>query len=223
MRFFNTFLLLVLILLNGNAFAGVVTITDEDFEGGASGWSNNSTDNTYPGSFTEFLGRFGAGTSEPVEKTFPINSTVSTVTISFDFYEIDSWDFELFNVYVNGELISSHDFKHNIDDVPRHGLPRILPGDIDGNQNIGFNATWPDQGYHYEFEMNMSTDLLTLGFETTIGSSLTDESYGIDNVVITQEIPDSVPVPFTPMTWILLVLALATMGTFALKRRVLAS
>lgn len=216
MKLLSTLLLVCFVFLSANTFAGVNLIASEDFEGGAAGWSDNSTDNTYPTTFTEFLGRFGAATAEPVWKTFPITGGHTRVSIAFDFYEIDSWDYELFKVFVNGQLISSHDFKHNRDESPLHGLPRILPGDTDGNQNIGFTS-WPDQGYRYEFELDMSAETLTLGFETTIMSLLADESYGIDNLVITQEVPD--PVPFAKLSWIFIILAMTVMGFVALRRR----
>ena len=135
MNYIRNFLLLSLVTVSTSSFASLIVITDEDFEGGAAGWSNNSTDNTYPATFTEFLGRFGASTTEPVTKTFPVTSGVK-VTITFDFYEIDSWDYEDFRLYVNGGLVSEDDFKHNRDDGPVHGLPKILPGDIDGDTDL---------------------------------------------------------------------------------------
>jgi hypothetical protein len=209
MKKLRVLLLSCLSLVQGIAFAETTVVTNEDFEGGASGWSTNTTDNSVPGAFTEFLGRFGGSSAEPITKTFTLKKITSKITIEFDFYEIDSWDFEQFRVWVNGDQVSTGTFKHNRDDGPINDLPKILPGDIDGNQNSGF-ASWPDQGFHYVIELDMFTDSLTLGFDSTITSSIGDESWGVDNLVITQHIPD--PVPFSPVTWVLLVFGLGLLG-----------
>ena len=71
MKKLNILLLACLVMIHGIAMAKVVTITDEDFEGGASGWSTNTTDNTHPGTFTGYeefqLGKHvRSGMSQPM-------------------------------------------------------------------------------------------------------------------------------------------------------------
>ena len=86
-------------------------ISSEDFEGGSSGWSDNSTNNTVP-AFTEFLGRFtGTSEAQSVYKTFVLPGDQLSVIIEFDFYEIDSWDGDnesaddSFIVYIDDSIV----------------------------------------------------------------------------------------------------------------------
>ena len=61
-----------------------------NFENGAGPeWSNRTTDNSYPATFTEFLGRFSN------DSTFLSLANLTAggkYTLHFDFYAIDSWD-----------------------------------------------------------------------------------------------------------------------------------
>ena len=115
---------------------------------------------------------------------------------------------------MNGEVITTGNFKHDRDDGPVNNLPKVFPGDINGSQDFGF-AGWPDQAFHYQIELDTYADSITLAFDSTIGSSIADESWGIDNLVITQEIPD--PVPFSPFAWLVLLIGLGVLGVTGLR------
>jgi large repetitive protein len=172
------------------SLAGLVA--SENFESGATGWNDNTTTNGGT-NFTTFLGRFG-GTSgaQTVNKTYALSGTQTQVTVTFNFYEIDSWDYEYFKVFINDAVVSSLDFKHNVDDGTRHGLTKIFSGD-NGNINYGF-STWPDQGYLYQFVINTTGTSLKLGFGSTLNQGIGDEAWGIDNVIISDN-ASSVPIP----------------------------
>jgi len=180
----------LLILAPGTSCAGIVA--SEDFESGATGWSNNTTTNG--GSpFSTFLGRFGGtGGAQTVYKTYALSGNQTQVSVTFNFYEIDSWDYELFDVFINDAVVSSLDFKHNRDDGVLHGLTKIFSGD-NGNIDYGFSG-WPDQGYLYQFVVNTTATSLKLGFGSTLNQGIDDEAWGIDNVQITDNAP-AVPVP----------------------------
>jgi protocadherin Fat 4 len=66
----------------------------EDFEGGATGWSNNTTTDG-GNSFSEFLGQFGYQSGlEGTEKAFSTPEDADKTVIKLDVYEINSWDGE---------------------------------------------------------------------------------------------------------------------------------
>ena len=66
-------------------------IADENYETDADlpGWVNCKVENG--GSLTKFLGRFGNDLPIP-EKTWQLPANAASADISFDFYQIDSWD-----------------------------------------------------------------------------------------------------------------------------------
>ena len=164
--------------------AGMVPIVlvSENFENGSVGWSNNAT--TTGGELTTFLGRFG-GTSgnEAISKTFDlgVEHAGQTVTIKFDMYRIDSWDGtgyngegeERFQVFVNSQLVSNE-----------------LNGDTSnftmttGNEFTGWGS---ERINHYEVTATVGADgTIKLGFGSTLHQGLSDESWGIDNLTISQ-------------------------------------
>ena len=49
----------------------------------------------------------------------------------------------------------------------------------------------------------------------TLTSVDADESWGIDNLVITQDIPD--PVPFSPVAWVVLLIGLGVLGVAGIR------
>lgn len=199
-----------------SAIAVAATITSEDFEGGASGWNTNSTTDG-GATFTEFLGRFGGtGGTEAISKTYGLSGLQTEVTIAFDFYEIDSWDFENFIIYVNGSAVFTNQFKHNREDFsasPSMDAVSLLFVGDDGNVNYGYGS-FPDQGYRYEFTVNTTDTNLSLGFGTTLNSVISDESWGIDNVYITDNAATSVSSPS-----ILLLMSATLIGIPLVRRR----
>ncbi|MAC84535.1 MAG: hypothetical protein CL624_10405 [Arcobacter sp.] len=196
--------------VNGKTFANfanvsifkldnVITEEFEDFETEAVGWSNNtrtevSDDGTNQVPVTNFLGRFQIGTS--VNKTFSFPSYANNeVEIEFDFYEIDTWDYERFTVKLNDEVFVEDNFIHDnhpdLTDVKDTGesLQAVASS---GGHNDG------DQKFHYKLRTNLdSSGDIKVEFSTrglvngdfgknqwSFAQSLNDESWGIDNVHI---------------------------------------
>jgi hypothetical protein len=167
-------------------------VAEEDFEGGATGWSDNTTslptdDDGNVTVFTEFLGRFGGydgnlGMQE-VWKTFTLPGNQSKVRVGFDFYQIDSWDNEDFLVYIDDEVKASDSFHHRDTEAPLKAV--ALPPNA--NQ---IYSQWKDERFHYEFEVPVTDTDIKLGFGSTLNSGKGDESWGIDNVRI--RLPDEV-------------------------------
>ena len=111
MKFWVVSLALTLqLLLGGVAYAQTV-IYEDDFEGGASGWSPNTTENA-PMIGTNILGRFGGATPQ-VSRTFTVPAGATALEIEFDLLRLDSWDFfgpgndDGFSVLIDGNPLFS--------------------------------------------------------------------------------------------------------------------
>ncbi|MBO6919903.1 MAG: cadherin domain-containing protein, partial [Rhizobiaceae bacterium] len=163
----------------------------EDFEGGASGWSNNTT--TDGGTFSEFLGRFGAEDgSEGAEKTFSTPDAASKTVFTMDVYEIDSWDghggggttagAESLVIEVAGETIEIPLDKSwsNESSTGTSGSVSWSFTTTDTNSNKEFGG-WNDQSHKLVIEVSDPEDAVTFKISSTLDQSIADESFGIDN------------------------------------------
>ncbi len=235
-------------------------VTDENFEGGATGWSNNATDNTEP-AFTEFLGRHAAAVKMPTEvvskrfflsgdqtwvslgfdlyqidswdkedflvyvdgkiydwrgirrgepiqenpmtaflgpfrtgiqphKTYELDGAQTQVTIEFDFYQIDSWDDEPFEVYIDGDLAIHHQFSGGSSVASASGpfpngqytASTIKTGEL----GFGLRGDSRRDGiHHYTLILDSTASSVTLGFQMVGNEPAYNEAFGIDNIVIT--------------------------------------
>ena len=182
-------------------------ITDEDFESGAYGWNNNLT--TYGGTtFTTFLGRNGGSVgAQSLYKDFTLSGNQTEVAISFHFYEIDSWDTwnfypyedDRFCIYVDDAVVRCDSYNWGSVDAPAGTMD--LFGGASSPANYGFSY-WPDQGIGYSFTYATTDTNLRLGFGTYLDEGIENESWGIDNVLITDNY-NIAPVP-EPATMFLL-------------------
>lgn len=195
--------------LHGVAEAGVVSF--EDFESGASGWSNSITEDSGHPAFTSFLGRFGGtGGVQAVTKTYALSGDELEATIQFDLYEIDSWDGEYFRVYINDTQVANDLLTWQGFDDPPNATP-LFPATSGGMGNYIY-STWNDQSLRYTFTIPTSATSIKLGFGSTLNSGLADESWGIDNVLVTEYIPE-------PCTFALTALGLSALAAHVRRRR----
>lgn len=189
-------------------------IADEDFEGGATGWSDNTTTigNATVGG-NEFLGRFGgSGGAQDVFKTFALTGLQTQVTVSFDFFRLDTWDNESFNVFIDDVMVASDVFGLVEGAVPLNAVA-ITDFSDHGFYDGFFGA---DQLFRYTFLVATSATSIKLGFGATLDDPyLDDESYGIDNLLITDSVSD---VP-EPSSFLLFGTALLGWGAFVRKRK----
>ena len=182
--------------------AGTVLETN-DFEGDKAldGWTNGKLD--YDHGFTRFLGRFVGEDSDP-QKKFEVPKDAEHAVLSFDFYEIDSWNGVFDNsqdalyVYINHEEVYIGTFKVTEDegswyatsaggirmDRKSQGPPRHI-----GFRNDGLDV-FKDQIHHVELKIPSSfyaaDGHFTLRIDTRItAKNIHDESAGFDNFKLT--------------------------------------
>ncbi|MEM9385757.1 MAG: cadherin domain-containing protein, partial [Pseudomonadota bacterium] len=184
----------------GNESEGLFTVSaeTETFDDGASGWSNDATTGEGDSGFGAFLGRFGsADGAEATTKDFGVADDAEFVTVTFDFYEIDSWDagywgpdagMESFLVDVNGERVLEESFTHESSsrptDVDRQGGSDGVTYTIDSEESVqmGYSG-WADQVHEITITIEAPEEgVMALAFGSTLHQSLRDESYGIDNI-----------------------------------------
>lgn len=190
--------IVVALLAIGMSLLHAFPVSSEDFEAGATGWSNNAT--TTASGFSRFLGRFsGTGGAQSVYKTYTLSGAQTQATIQFDFYEMDSWDGESFYIYINDSLYRTDSFWVN-NHYSNADTPSIAVALNSGTANVGFNSSYADEFFRYTINYNTTATTLKLGFGTTLDEALDNESWGIDNVVITQ---NNVPEPVSALYFFL--------------------
>lgn len=180
------------ILHGDDAAPGYAQVSFEDFEGGASGWSDTTTDATETGAFTEFLGRFsGMAGAQAVSKTFALSGDQDTVQVSFDFYRIDSWDGEHLSIYIDDVAVLTHQLWPGSLNAASSGSfagGRYSIETLSEDSNLGFRnqGTYDDDAiYRYTLTLDAYTGtVVKLGFGADINGGLGDESWGIDNVSV---------------------------------------
>ncbi len=173
------------------------TVHFEDFEAGASGWSTNTT--TEGGAaFSRFLGRFGgSGDDAAVEKTFMIDDGTSEVTITFDLYEIDSWDGETLDIYLNDVAVIQESFEHRFrsgaadraTSGESEGISWTITPKTSGYDDLGFNDNFiwgSDQIHEVTITITDVDGALKFGIGSHLNQSISDESFGIDNFTLVQ-------------------------------------
>lgn len=114
---------------------------------------------------------------QDVSKTFNLSGNQTSVTISFTFNEIDSWDNELFLVWVNDVLVSSSSYFSPVED------DATTTPDMAGDVSHGY-AWWPDNQHTYVITVNTTASTMKLGFGASLDESWSNEAWGVDNLVI---------------------------------------
>jgi hypothetical protein len=150
---------------------------------------------------------------QALEKTYEFGSQYANdeVEIELDFYEIDTWDMERFQIWLNDELVSEDAFIHDCHDqfteTNDTGIYTLSLGNhykndkrtcSDSSSNL-YNlkySRYDDEKYTYKFKgsLNNSGNIKVVfrvrealsgeyGYTTwSYGQGTSDESWGIDNV-----------------------------------------
>ncbi|MBF9043124.1 hypothetical protein HKCCE4037_07290 [Rhodobacterales bacterium HKCCE4037] len=185
-------------------------IYEDNFDGGASGWTPATSETGSP-YYGTILGRVqGTTDANDIElsRTFDLDNTYKDAVIEFDFHRIDSWDGESFQIYANGDPIFTQTFDYATNSsggsntVTIDGVTyNVTLTSLGAPAQNGFNAndTWGfDQSFRVRIEVEDAPDTLELGFGSTLDQELSDESYGFDNFVVVSTNDTSIdPVAFT--------------------------
>ncbi|HRF02664.1 MAG TPA: VCBS domain-containing protein, partial [Pirellulaceae bacterium] len=160
----------------------MTVVATEDFQSGASGWSNNTTSTGT--TMTTFLGRFGGtGGSQSISKSFAMPSGTDVAVVAFQLYEIDSWDGEQFRIFVNDSNAVSISPTFYNSDSGVSGTSGNVSYEItpinDGLTNTDFGG-YADQRWQVKLTITNPSSSLKIGFGSTLDQDVNDESWGID-------------------------------------------
>ncbi|MBL4629542.1 MAG: Hint domain-containing protein [Roseicyclus sp.] len=170
-------------------------IYEDNFDGGAAGWTPATSDNTdvFFGSVLGRIAGTASSTDIEIERTFDLDNTYNDAVIEFDFHRIDSWDNEEFQIYANGQEIFSQAF---FPSTAVGGSNTIIIGGVTYNVTLtslgdaAQNGYWTgpswaaDQSFRVRIEVENAPGTLDLGFGSTLNQAVTDESYALDNFAI---------------------------------------
>jgi len=220
------------------ASAQNTTVYSNNFTNGAGPeFSNNSTSTT-PGTAAhapdKFLGEFG---NQSTTLTLNGLATHSTVNVTFDLYMIRSMDGngpfgggpDPWSVSENGNTLLSTNFANFPGDTQSFGGPNGSGGYLTGGtyapqtgateaNTLGyqFNGSPEDAVYHLSFTFNDASSALALNFLGQPNEALSNESWGLDNVVVKT---NAAPVPETGTSASLGLLLALGLGSLAIARR----
>ena len=170
-------------------------ISFEDFESAdesdaLSGWVNGKLDSD--DGFTQFLGRYGKDDSMAVKdpvKYYFVPPSAESVTVEFDFYEIDNWEHpDCIFVFIGTETLNILYYVGAEDDGVKTGVDGTISWKSESMgppAHIGFMGEHKDQKHHITAEVPASyfaNGLLRLSFGTRVNGIGTA---GYDNIKIT--------------------------------------
>ena len=173
--------------------AGTAVVYSHDFENPEDPldeWSNPSRDTSPVGGRT-FLGRFS---DEIVELTLTDLPEHDTVTVSFEAFVINSWDGndltlgpDAWSVTVDGGLTLLHTtFANQYEDFQAY--PDAYPGGEypgqTGAAEVDTLGYATDSVYEIAFTLPHESSWVVLGFSGAGLGGVADESWGLDNVVV---------------------------------------
>ncbi|MEL7098534.1 MAG: Hint domain-containing protein [Pseudomonadota bacterium] len=187
-------------VLDGDGQDPDTVIYQSDFSAGSSaGWSDNGTETD--AGLGDILGRFeGADGVVATEQTFDLEDGRDYGVIEFDALLIDSWNGEDFVITLNGEEVRfTHDslapaVGGTASATGADGAVYTVTWTPDETGQLGF-STGPDNEdtrYGVRIVVENPPDQVTVGFGSTLNSSLANESFGIDNFsVLSTDDPDA--------------------------------
>lgn len=183
---------------------------EDDFETGATGWSNNANE-SHP-NFSRYLGRFDNSPNQTT-RTFAVPAGTETLQIAFDFYRFDSWDntsrwgFDRFQIDINGSQLFSFPM------TPGPPTPVGSSGNVSweftpfGPTNNQAYGRWADYRFRVVIEIDNPPASVAFTLRTAINQGGNDESGGFDNFRVEA-------IPFPPNVSVSKISALDTGSTF---------
>lgn len=151
-----------------------------DFESGiGTEWSATNLNNEVSDPFTSFSGRFGNDTQMLMASNLVEGASYS---LFFDLYIIDSWDGgnDRFKVDVDGTNLFDHSFYYY--NPPANQTYSKAP-DV-GPVDLGFSSNFDSIYRQIEVEFDAVSNTASIEFYGSGLGALSDESWGIDHVMI---------------------------------------
>jgi hypothetical protein len=178
---------------------GWTAVASENFEAGATGWSDNTTEigNAY---LTRFLGRHSLeGGAQNTFKTYALSGTQDYAVFTFDMYELDSWDGESFRIYIDDVLVFNQGLSASAFNSPTDGTNGTVTWTVQEltpfNANFAYGA-WADQIYRFSLTVNTNSAAVKIGFSSTLDQATADEAWGVDNINLYEVRPNGTPGPY---------------------------
>jgi hypothetical protein len=168
-------------------------ITDELFSNAAIDWTLPQTETDSSGN--AYLGGIGK-TSDVIDtaNTYRLRQGTEQAVIEFDFLEVDSWDNERFRISINGRVVDLGQFSWRNDEGAGsfnagNGITveKTAAVDISGYGRSGRRWRDNDNLHHFRITVDNPGEALQVGFGSTLNQSVSDESWGVDNFLITAD------------------------------------
>ncbi len=184
---------------NAPVIGGWTLVSSENFESGATGWSDNTTEtgNAY---LTRYLGRHSMeGGLQNTYKTYSLSGTQNYAVFTFDMYELDSWDGESFRIFVDDTLVYSQSLSASAFNSPADGSFGSVTWNVQEltpfNANFAY-GTWSDQIYRYTLTVYSNSSSVKIGFSSTLDQAISDEAWGVDNIKLYEVKAGGTPGPY---------------------------
>ena len=141
-----------------------------DFEAGVpAGWTSSSSKTSSCGSYGTILGGYNIyGAGAWAEVKLDNIGLHKSLKVEFDFIKIDSWDGESGQMLIDSKQAWAKSYIYH-----------------QGKQECGVGSNWYEQKERITAIVAHTGNSATIRFTTTLNQSANDESWGIDNVVIT--------------------------------------
>ncbi|MBT5710748.1 tandem-95 repeat protein, partial [Candidatus Poribacteria bacterium] len=178
---------------------GLLELVNDDFQAGVTGpWTNTTTTTAPADGSRGFLGQFGNGTVSLPLSGIPAHSEV---TLSFDLYLLNSWDGsggagpDLITVTADETTLLSSTFS-NVTNGSDNGFQSYpapynsaLYAARTGATEAGTlgGTFYGDSVYEFTYTFGHSDSTLQFNFSASGLESVSNESWGLDNVVVTTQ------------------------------------
>ncbi len=172
-----------------------ITILSEDYNSSRAGWTNGSITNF---GLETVLGQFG--TTENSDTTLSLTNTHSRV--SFELWQIDSWENEFFKIYINDNLLFTSPGltggSSSLLSTPYSGSSTINGKTVNFTMLGATTSAQVGGSSVGDQKFTVSIDLpkdfgstIKLKVDSTLDQASSDESWALDNLTIQQGFEDA--------------------------------
>ena len=171
-----------------------VVVAHEDFEYNANGWSDVWRMHDYSGD--DYLGGFGrTHATVDTQKTFHLPEHSEEVEVTFEFLEIDGWDYDRFFVFIDhhkvdlGQFVQDSRFGHESNE-DRSGVSGNIAWSVRSIQKGDFAGRGHSDDERHEIKLIIKDpgDKLKIGFGSNLTADKYDESWGVDDLKIVAKV-----------------------------------